>query len=60
MMVAESKGEEIKACCRGRREKGSFRNKMMVAERERKEIKPCCRGGREKGSFKTKETNDGR
>jgi hypothetical protein len=25
--VAESKGKEIKACCRGRREKGSFRNK---------------------------------
>jgi hypothetical protein len=26
-MIAERKRKEIKACCRGRREKGRFRNK---------------------------------
>ncbi len=43
MMVAESKGEEIKACCR-RREKGNFGNKCW-AERKGKGIRACCRGG---------------
>jgi hypothetical protein len=36
MMVAERQEKEIKACCRGRREKGSFRNKYR-SEREGKE-----------------------
>jgi hypothetical protein len=27
IMVAERKGKEIKVCCRGGKEKGSFRNK---------------------------------
>ncbi len=54
MMVAERKRKEIKSCCRVRREKGSFRNKMMVAERKRKEMKACCRGRREKGKFRNK------
>jgi hypothetical protein len=43
--------ERYKTCCRGRREKGSFRNKMMVAEKEENVIKACCRRRREKGSF---------
>ncbi len=62
MMVAESKGKEIKECCRGegRKEVSELKKQMMVAESKGKEIKACCRGRREKGSFRTKETNDGR
>jgi hypothetical protein len=50
MQVAERERKEIKACCRGRREKG-ISEKNVVAERKRKEIKECCRGGLEKRSF---------
>jgi hypothetical protein len=53
MQVAARKRKEIKACRRGRREKGNFGNKCW-AERKRKEIKACRRRRREKGNFKNK------
>ncbi len=36
MMVAERKRNEIKACCRGRRDKGSVRNKCRLLKRRGK------------------------
>jgi hypothetical protein len=49
MMVVESKGKEIKACCRRRREKGRFRTKETNdgPESKGKEIKECLQ--KEKG-----------
>jgi hypothetical protein len=39
MMVVERKGKEIKPCCRGGREKGSFKNKCSLRRRGKDVLK---------------------
>ncbi len=38
MQVAEREGKEIKACCRGKREKGSLKNKCRSLRGRGKDI----------------------
>ncbi len=56
MMVAEREGKVIRACCRMRREKGSFRNKCRLLK-GRGKGKGMLQ--REKGERKFQKQNDG-
>jgi hypothetical protein len=56
MMVAERKGKEIQACCRGGKEKGSFRNKCRSLKGRGKGYKHVAEG---KGRKEVSETKAG-
>ncbi len=54
MMVAEREEKVIKACCRVRREKGSFRNKLWSLRGRRKRYKHVAEGEGRKEVSETK------